>query len=282
VSLLSVSQSITSNTDAITNADRTIRESTESLQKLKDGTDPLDIASAELTVKQRKNALYDAQEKLSDYTLRAPFGGTIAKLNLKKGDVAGTGSAAATIITKEKIAQIALNEVDAAKIHAGQKATLTFDAIDGLSIAAEVGEVDTIGTVSQGVVSYNVKLSFQTQDERVKSGMSVTASIVTGVTQDVVAVPSSAIKTKGDISYIEVLPGVTAPTSQTGIVSKVKPTQITITTGATNGTLTEITDGITDGALIITRTISGGSKPASASAPSLFGGGNRGGGVPRN
>ena len=48
-----------------------------------------------------------------------------------------------------------------------------------------VAEIDTIGTVSQGVVTYNVKIGLDTQDERVKSGMSVSAVIVLNVRPDV-------------------------------------------------------------------------------------------------
>ena len=98
------------------------------------------------------------------------------------------------LITKQKIAEISLNEVDAAKVKVGQKVTLTFDAIDGLSITGEVSEIDALGTVSQGVVTYGVKIAFDTQDERVKSGMSVSAAIITDVKQNVLLVPNAAVK----------------------------------------------------------------------------------------
>src|SRR6185503_5946600 len=109
------------------------------------------------------------------YTVRAPFSGTIAKLSVDKGDQASSGTTVATIISKNQIADLSLNEVDAAKVTVGQKATLTFDAVEDLSIAGAVASVDTLGTVSQGVVSYVVKIQFTTQDERVKPGMSVNA-----------------------------------------------------------------------------------------------------------
>ncbi|MDD5433706.1 MAG: hypothetical protein PHE77_03610, partial [Candidatus Pacebacteria bacterium] len=61
------------------------------------------------------------------------------------------------------MAEISLNEVDVAKVKIGQRAIITFDAIDELEITGKVEDVDTIGTVSQGVVSYNVKIIFDTQ-----------------------------------------------------------------------------------------------------------------------
>ena len=96
-----------------------------------------------------------------------------------------------------------MNEVDVAKIKVGQKTTLTFDAIDGLSIAGEVIDIDAVGTVTQGVVNYNVKIGFDTQDERIKPGMSVSATIIIEVKQDVLLIPNSAIKSAGEAYYVE-------------------------------------------------------------------------------
>ena len=70
-----------------------------------------------------------------------------------------------------------MNEVDAAKISVGNKTTLTFDATEDLTLTGKVAQIDTIGTVEQGVVSYKVKIAFDTQDERIKPGMTANASI---------------------------------------------------------------------------------------------------------
>src|SRR3989344_3536567 len=133
----------------------------------------LDIQSSELSVKQRENALQDAKEKLTDYFIRAPFEGTIAKVSIKKSDTVSSSAVVATLITKLQLAEISLNEVDVAKIKIGQKAILTFDAIPDLALSGAVADIDSIGAVSQGVVTYIVKVSFDAQDERVKPGMSV-------------------------------------------------------------------------------------------------------------
>ncbi|MEK9179334.1 MAG: HlyD family efflux transporter periplasmic adaptor subunit, partial [Patescibacteria group bacterium] len=166
VNLLSVSAGIKNYKDAFPNAD-------------------LDIQSAELSVKQRENSLQDAKDKLADYFSRAPFAGTITVINTKKGDSVNASTVVATLITKTQLAEISLNEVDVAKIKIGQKTTLTFDAIPDLTISGIVTEIDTIGAVSQGVVTYIAKISFDTQDERVKPAMSVSAAIITDIKQDV-------------------------------------------------------------------------------------------------
>ena len=98
---------------------------------------------------------------------------------------------------------MSLNEVDIAQIKINQKATLTFDAIQDLTIAGTVLEVDSIGTTSQGVVTYGVTIGFDTQDQRIKSGMSASASIITNSKTDALLVPNSAIKSSGGSNYVQ-------------------------------------------------------------------------------
>jgi HlyD family secretion protein len=281
LNLLSIKNTIENSKTTIINADSTIAEKEKSLEELRAGTDAIDLQSQQLTVKQRQNALYDAQQTLADYYVYAPFDGIVASVDVKKGDSASSGSVVATLITASKIAEVSLNEVDVANIKVGQKATLTFDAIDGLSITGEVAQVDTIGTVSSGVVSYDVKINFDTQDDRIKSGMSVTAAIITETRQDVLEVPSSAIKTSNDVSYVLQLGSQYTDTSSTGVVSAEAPTQTQVVTGLSDDTYTEITSGLKEGDLIVVKTIkssttSSGSKTntnKSSGSSSILGGG---------
>ena len=242
LNLLSAKNTIVNDKQAITDADRSIDESTASLSKLQQGTDPLDIQSSQLSLQQKQNALADAQATLANYYVRAPFDGVIASVAVQKGDSASSGTAIATIITKQLVAEISLNEVDAVKVKTDQKTTLTFDAIDGLSITGQVASIDAIGTVSQGVVNYSAKIVFDTQDERVKPGMSVSAEIITDVGQDVLLVPNSAIKSNSNNEqYVEVL--------ENNI-----PRVQTVETGLSNDTMTEIKSGLKEGDQVVTQT----------------------------
>ncbi len=237
INLLNVQNTIKNDKDAIINAD-------------------LDVQSQELTVKQRQNALLDAKENLANYYVRAPFDGTVAALNVEKFDSVGASTAVATIITKQKLAEISLNEVDVSNVKVGQKVTLTFDAIPDLTISGQVAQIDTIGTVTQGVVNYTVKISFDTQDDRVKPGMSVNASVITNVKQDVILVPNSAVKTNSNNSYVEILIGNT-------------PQNQTVQTGLSNDTMTEITSGLEGGEEVVTQTITANTTQTQSSSGGL-------------
>ena len=145
-----------------------------------------------------------------------------------------------------------------AKIHLGDKATLTFDAIENLTLTGKVVEIDAVGTVSQGVVSYKVKIGFDSEDGRIKSGMTVNASIQTDVRPDVLAVPSSAVKTQNDISVVQVFdPELTETSVTSGVMSATSPKQVEVKTGISDDTKVEIIEGLREGQQIVTRTISG-------------------------
>lgn len=293
LSLLSNKSSLQSDKDAITAAEknltdmarnnpldlaaaeRTLQEREESLKKIKAGPDALDIQSQELSLKQKENALADAREKLADYFIRAPFDGVLTGVTLSKGNPASASTIIATIITKQRIATISLNEVDVAKVKLTQKTTLTFDAVPDLSVTGQVAEIGAIGTVSQGVVSYSVKITFDTQDERVKPGMSVSASIITDIKQDILSVPNGAIKSQGNSYYVEMPNEKITLDSQNnqGIILPLPLKQKTVEIGIANDTNTEIISGLNEGDQIVTRTIAAQSSTPAATAPSLFGGG---------
>ncbi len=217
-------------------AKNSIQSSKETLA----GTD-FDIRTEEIQLNKAKDALLDAQEELAGCYVRAPFSGVIAKVNVKVGD-SSSDSAVVTLITKQKIAEVSLNEVDIAKVKVGQKATLTFDAVSDLTITGEVSQVDTIGTASQGVINYGVQIAFDSQDDRVKLGMSVSAAVITDVKQDVLYVSNSAVKQSDNVFYVEVL--------ENGV-----PRQQTIETGLTNDTDTEIKSGLKEGDEFVKNTV---------------------------
>ncbi len=259
--LLSIKTTIQTNQQNIISAERTIEEKIESLVKLKSGTDPLDIKSQELSVEQKQHALSDAREKLADYFMRAPFDGAIAAVSLKKGDSVSSGLAAFTLVARQRLAEISLNEVDVAKIKVGQKATLKFDALPDLSLTGEVVEIDSLGTVSQGVVSYNIKVSFDTQTDSIKPSMSVSASIITAAKQDVLLAPNAAVKFQnGSGYYVEIL---------TNGQPKSQPVQI----GLANDSNTEIVSGVKQGDEVVTQIINASSTAAPATNNSLIPGG---------
>jgi len=228
-------------------AERNVKEKEEKLADLIAGADELEIKTKKLIIQQKENDLLEAQQNLADHFIRAPFEGIVSEVNVQKGESVSSNTIAASMVTQQKIAEITLNEIDAAQIKTDQKVTLEFDAIDELSISGEVVEIDTVGTVTQGVVSYDIKIAFDVQDERIKPGMSVNSTIIIDSKQDTLFVPSSAVKTQGNKSYVEIL------------VNN-QPQRQPVTIGISNDTMIEIISGIEEGDKVITQTITNGGE----------------------
>jgi HlyD family secretion protein len=235
--LLSAKQAIGNAESAVVNAERTLDEKTKSLDKLTQAPDESDIKSKTLAVEQKQRALDAAREALADCTIVAPFDGVVAAIDIKAGDEIASGASVATIITANQVASITLNEVDIAKVEAGQKATLSFSAIDGLTITGKVAQVGVMGSVSQGVVSYEVVIALDEANPQVKSGMSVSAAVITQIKQDVLLVPSTAVKTANDGStYVLMEPS--------GGSADAAPREQTVSIGLSDDQNTEIISGI--------------------------------------
>jgi HlyD family secretion protein len=254
--------------------DSTVSTLNSNLKKIRDTIDdleknsPLQIRDAELAIQTAQNnltkaedALSDAKENLENCSIYAPFDGIISDVKVKKGDTVSTATILATIVAKQKIAEITLNEIDAAKVKADQKVTLTFDALPDLTLTGKVTEIDTVGTVSQGVTSYGVKIALDTDDERIKPGMSVNAEIVVEVKPDVLTLPNSAIKSEGNLRYVQLIDApkeiknklkIGAPI----ILSKeVKIKNQPVEVGISNDALTEILSGVSEGDIVISSKI---------------------------
>ncbi len=285
---------IASDKVAMSDANLSLDEASTSLASLLAGTDPLDIQSQQLSIAQAQASVDTAQQNLNNCYVRALIGGIISVVDAVVGEA--VPSPAVSMIGEGQVAVITMNETDATNVKVGDRATLTFDAIDGLSIVGTVTEIDPVGTVSQGVVSYNAKISFSDTTNQVKPGMSVSADIATATHQNVIIVPSSAVQGAGSSSYVLVpsinLSDVDLAASANGGATIASTKRVFVVTGLSDGTVTEISSGINVGDQVIIKTIkstvasastatsASASRTTSGSLLNVLGGASRGGGIP--
>jgi HlyD family secretion protein len=272
--LTTQSSSIASAQNQIQSAQNKLQQDQINLQVLQEPPTDQQAESAKASLLSAQSSLQNAEIAYQNNILTAPFDGQVAQLNNQAGDMVSPSTNVAVVVSQQSLAVISLNEVDVSKIKVGDKATMTFDAVDGLTITGTVAEIDNIGTVSQGVVNYTVKISFDTEDPRIKPGMSVNVSIITDVQADVLAVPNSAIQTQGAQNYVLTLdPSKTqSATGQIGVTSSLAPSRVMVVTGASDDTYTQITSGsLNAGDSIVTQTIaSTAAKSTAATATSAL------------
>jgi len=222
------------------------------------------IISANESVKVAQADLQNKKTNAGKRNVTALISGTVNAVNIKNGDdlsklSSGSSRQVPMVIgdlTTLK-SQVQVNEVDVSNIQLSQKAMMTFNSVAGITISGKVEKIDSLGTITQGVVNYNATIGFDTLDPRIRPGMSVSVSIITGVKQDVIIVPNSAVKTQGDGNYVEVLN------------SGSTPQQVEVQVGAVNNTDTEIVSGLNVGDKVITRTINSGATATATTSNSF-------------
>ncbi|HXM56794.1 MAG TPA: biotin/lipoyl-binding protein, partial [Candidatus Dormibacteraeota bacterium] len=96
-------------------------------------------------------------------------------------------------------------EADAARVQANQTATVTFDAVTGLTLPAHVLSVAQVATVVSNVTNYQATLVLDQVDQRLKSGMTANASVVVQNAQNVLTLPNSVISRIGGTSFVTLL-----------------------------------------------------------------------------
>ncbi len=289
-SVASARSSIQNLSSGISSAEQSYTSSQSQLVLKQAPARPEDIASSEASLESSKASLSSAQNNYDNTIIRAPFDGQVASIAVQKGDQVSSGTVVVTMTTQNKIATLPLNEVDVAKVKLGDPATLTFDALPDITLTGKVIDIDLLGTVTQGVVNYTVKIGFDLPNDQVKPNMSVNASIITNTKTDVLVVPNSSIKTQGNNSYVlipsanESISASSSSSNLTGITLKNAPVSQVVQIGLSNDTETEITSGLDEGQLIITKTTNGSAVTTASSAKSglsLLGGGGGAGGAGR-
>lgn len=166
---------------------------------------PSDIRAQQLVIKQRENDLKLAQENYEDYFLYAPVSGYISDWDASLGESISSSTVVGTLIDNNKQVVISLNELDILDIELGQTAKITFDAIQDFEAEGVIVKKDVAGTVNSGVVSYEVTLSIQSDDERILTGMSADVDIVLLSKPGVMLVSKVAVKEDREGKYVEVV-----------------------------------------------------------------------------
>ncbi|HEY4721643.1 MAG TPA: HlyD family efflux transporter periplasmic adaptor subunit [Anaerolineae bacterium] len=126
-------------------------------------------------IKQAEASLLAAQLALSETEIKAPFAGTIAKINLKLGEQVAAGTPALVLadLSGWRVETNDLTEIKVPSIKAEQLVTVKADALPDIELK---GKVESIGEVSQlksGDVVYTVKVSLVDNDPRLRWGMTV-------------------------------------------------------------------------------------------------------------
>lgn len=174
---------------------------------LKDDTLSTTIRQNELSVQDAQLALESLYDQKEDYNIKAPISGKVIQKTSKAGDKLdnGNNSTVMAIIAdlSTLVFEISVDELDITSISVGQSVQITADAIEGTTFTGYVDNISIVGTSSNGVTSYPVKVVVNDgENSGLIPGMNVSAQIVIESRENVLRVPVSAVQ-RGNTVYVK-------------------------------------------------------------------------------
>ena len=163
----------------IAEAEAIVRQAQAHLALLLAGAQAEELAAAAAAVDQARAGLELAQAGLADTELRAPLAGIVAVLSVRPGEQVAAGMPVVQLADLEawQIETDDLTELDVVGIQAGDRATVTFDAIPGLSLPGTVARIKPLGEEKLGDVTYTVIVRPDEQDPRLRWNMTAVVTI---------------------------------------------------------------------------------------------------------
>jgi HlyD family secretion protein len=144
----------------------------------------------------------------------APFAGTIARVGIKQGEAVGSGISSDTnqtgtitlISQNDYEVVLKVPEISVAKLTVGMAAAIRLDAYGkDVVFPGKITSINPAETIIDGVPVYETKVSFTKPDNRIRSGMTATATIIAQQKNNVVMIPASYIDTDASGSYVYVI-----------------------------------------------------------------------------
>jgi len=236
-----------------------------------------DQASAEALVSQTEAALKVQETDLGKTVIRSPINGVVLSRTVDPGQTVAASLQAPVLFTlAEDLTKMELHvdvdEADVGRVKEGQAAVFTVDAYPERRFPARISQVRYASKTVDGVVTYETILDVDNSDLSLRPGMTATANITVQEVHDALLVPNAALRfvppraadnggagrQQGGGSVLSRLFPRPRHGSQDQKRSTVnnesgtqrvwtlqggKPLPLPVVTGATNGTLTEITSG---------------------------------------
>ena len=225
-----------------------------------------DYESAKLTyeqavqqVKIQQQNVQKAQTNLGYATITSPIDGIVLSKEVEEGQTVASAMTTPTlfIIAQDLTAMRVIADIDEADIGGvkeGQRVTFTVDAFPDDVFEGEVTQVRQEATTESNVVTYEVVISAPNDALKLKPGLTANVTIYTLEKNDVLAVPSRALRFTPNEALLtdeETVEDVNAPNkvwTKEGNTFKAHKVEI----GTTNGMLTEIISGVSAGTEVLT------------------------------
>ena len=157
-----------------------VKSAIAQVDKLRAGPTPQQLAIAQAAVAQAEAALEVVRATLNQATLTAPFGGTVADVQVSPGQIVMPGQVVLTLadLSHLQVETTDLSERDVTRVQMGQEATVYVEALN-VDVPGRVARISPLASTVGGDVVYTVVIALEEQPEGLRLGMSAEVEIAT-------------------------------------------------------------------------------------------------------
>lgn len=140
---------------------------------------PEQLAVAKAAVAQAQAALESARAAAGQAELIAPFGGTVARLDARVGELAMPGVALVALgdFSELIVETTDLDEIDVARVGIGSRADIELDALAAVELKGTVESIAPMAGRSSGGTTFTARLTLDEQPPELRWGMTAFVDI---------------------------------------------------------------------------------------------------------
>ncbi|MEA3402265.1 MAG: efflux RND transporter periplasmic adaptor subunit, partial [Armatimonadota bacterium] len=183
---------------AVQQAEQQLRSAIADRQQVDLQRSQAEAAAASVRQAQAAHDLVSTQ--LSKHTVTAPASGTISRRLVDPGEAASPGVPLLTIVNNELLyVEVGVSEADLKELHVGQPATITVDALPGVTFEGTISAVNpAVATESR---TGSARVRFAAPGGQVRTGMFARATVVVERHSDTILLDRDALVTEGDETF---------------------------------------------------------------------------------
>ncbi len=208
------------------------------------------VSQAKADVAQAQAAVDRAKEELTDATIRSPIHGIVLSRDIEIGSpvssILNMGSAATLVMVLGDISQVyvrgKVDEADIGVVKLGQPSRIKVETFKDKTFEGKVTEISPLGVDKDNVVTFEVKVSIQNPGGELRANMTANAEIVLEEHPGTLLIPESAVIYDSKRNATVEVPVAGKPNGREKRSIKV---------GISNGTRTEILEGLNQGEKVI-------------------------------
>jgi HlyD family secretion protein len=153
-------------------------EAQKEYDRLKDGPDPDALTLANARIQNAQAQIEASRADMDSLELKAPFAGTVSKVNIHSGEWAIPGQPVLVLadLRKLRVETKDLSERDIPSVEVGQPVTIQIKALNQ-EVQGRVSAISPLADTIGGDVVYQTTIELDTQPEGLRPGMSVTVII---------------------------------------------------------------------------------------------------------